>query len=108
MFVDNTKAVAVGYISIRPLHIENIQSSFQMRYFISPAYGNKRIATVAGKKVVKIFQRIFGKSNKSEKQLYCVIDPNNIPSMKTAINLGFTKYKISNEYGKIMQIMKLA
>ena len=116
---ENPKIEVAGYISIRPLVlksltnndaltnaltntlIQNNKKNYQIRYFISPIFKGNKLATIAGKKVVYYFHSIFD----DKYNLYAAIDVNNIPSLKTALNIGFKKYKIMNEYGKIIQLL---
>jgi len=95
----------VGYFGIRP-DIDNKISAcasknnvkidqpteincYQIRYFVSPSYQGKKLASVGGRHIVHFFKSIY-----PNKFLYAHVSKNNIPSIKTAESIGFHNLKI--------------
>jgi len=70
---------------------------YQIRYFVSPSYQGKKLASMGGRHVVHFFKSIY-----PDKFLYAHIIKKNIPSIKTAESIGFHNLNIDDSHNNII------
>jgi hypothetical protein len=97
----------VGYFGIRPDVDNNINACkvkkdfkippsgdincYQIRYFVSPSYQGKKLASMGGRHIVHFFKSIY-----PNKFLYAHINKENIASIHTAESIGFHNLHIDD------------
>jgi hypothetical protein len=79
----------IGPPILAPIEI----NCYQIRYFVSPSYQGKKLASMGGRHIVHFFKSIY-----PDKFLYAHIIKKNMPSIKTAESIGFHNLNIDDSH----------